>query len=356
MPAPPRAEALAAWDDMHQVAVVGAAPSEQSVVLDAGFDPLLVRAEDGMYVNHVWMICRALRFPQAQFERLHMNIAAELHDRFGRAGGGAEEVRLPSAFLSSYRYRGCLAPLLVWYCIHEQTVFCMLQEFLHLRYAHLVPEVRVWYWELLPSDANLNVVGERFHAAGLLPSLRYLLEYATNLPVADRTHLHDSTCAATHAGRAGPDALSTPAGSGRHTLWLGKDAFFYVEATERDTTFANSRAPDHHGELPPWVLSLLQSAGAGDPFTLQRNLDVGLSHFHARHGTAPQRLLRSIHWASLPLVWRPLFVRDVRVVATRAQCEAAQARLVKGVAAVWEDAPVVAEAIEILGRLTTCTD
>jgi hypothetical protein len=137
--------------------------------------------------------------------------------------------------------------------------------------------------------------------------------------------------------------------------------FFFVQMDspsfgEERLGHANCRAPDTHRELPPWVASLLVATTHAELFGLHRALDVCLGHFQQHHGSGAQRLLRSINWGNLPLVWRALFVRDVRAVTTCAQAEAAQARLVKSVSAMWEDAHVLAEAIELLARVTAVVD
>jgi hypothetical protein len=117
VPCPARNDALAGWDDMHRVAVapsVGGPLTVESgaggrpVVLNNSFSPLLERSED--CVNHIWAVVTALRFPLEAFEKLHLNIATELFERFGRAAG---DPGLPPVFVKSYRYRGVVAPLLV---------------------------------------------------------------------------------------------------------------------------------------------------------------------------------------------------------------------------------------------------
>ena len=78
-----------------------------------------------------------------------------------------------------------------------------------------------------------------------------------------------------------------------------------------------------------------------------------LSPFQREFGAPALRLLRSINWATIPLHWQPLFLRGVQTTTTAQQAADAQARLVKGAAAMWEDAEVVAEAVELLHDVTT---
>ena len=365
---PARAEALTAWRDMHptpppaepttSTAVTASTAAAAAVRMDVdggapvqvteGFAPLLVRQDKGMYINHVWVTCTALGFPLEDFEKHHASLAADVWDRFTRPSAATDEPRMPVPFVKAYRYRDTVAPLLVWYCIHEQAVVCIFQEYLHLRYGH-IPRVCCWYWQLLPDTANLNVVGEQFHEAGILPSLRWLVQYATEgIPY----RMACEAARSMHGRNVDQEAL----GPGAHAYWLGGDVFFFVRAETKDQATANNcRAPDAHGELPRWVMPMLRELTEGklDGFNLQRNVDICLAHFQTMHGGAAQRLLRSVNWSGLPLVWRPMFVRDIRHTTTRAQAEGAHEKLIKNVAAMWEDAPVVAEAIEILGRLTT---
>ena len=288
VPCPARNDALAGWDDMHRVAVapsVGGPLTVESgaggrpVVLNNSFSPLLERSED--CVNHIWAVVTALRFPLEAFEKLHLNIATELFERFGRAAG---DPGLPPVFVKSYRYRGVVAPLLVWYCIHEAEVVCMLQEFLHCRYGLLVPESRVWYWELLPSNVNMRTVGVNFHNAGILPSLRFILRHA--IPT---SRVGDPAVAQATAERLGArpaGRMHSEYGRGICALWLGDDVFFYMEQavpagdqTTTEVTVLDCRLPDNHRELPGWVADLIAEIAGLQTVFVHRTIDACLDTF-----------------------------------------------------------------------------
>ena len=359
-PQPPRADALLAWDDMHQVGhpsnelqVVG--PGERPIALQESFSSLLVESHE--CINHVRAIVEGLRFPLAVFETLHLNIATELFERFGRTAPGSQNNGAPPVvFVKSYRYKGVVAPLLLWYIIHEQEVLCMLQEFLHVRFGGAVPEAYVWCWQLLPANVNLRTVGANFHNAGILPSLRFLLRYGT--PTARVADPVVTVATAERLGNRHPWRMITEYGRNVCALWIGDDVFFYVEQTPRGSDGApggitDCRAPDTHTELPPWVLHLLADVAGVQTLYVQRTVDASLAHFQAEHGTPAVRLLRSINWGALPLHWRPLFMRGEEPSATPQQAADAQARLIKSSAAMWEDAEVLAQAIDLLSEVTT---
>lgn len=224
----------------------------------------------------------------------------------------------------------------------------MLQEFLHVRYPH-VPSATVWYWQLLPYYTNLETVGRHFDVAELLPSLRHLARLVlgpgdSSLMGAERVE---------RLGQRLYNQLSTDHGNGRHTLWLGTDAFFYVER-QSENALTNVRLPKTHKELPPWVLSLLMDVGrTKDPFALEKTVDHYLCQLEAT-GSRAVRLLRSINWATVPLVWKPLFMHDAVSTVSNREAQSSQARLIKAAAPSWEEAEVVSESIELLHRITGC--
>ena len=200
---------------------------------------------------------------------------------------------------------------------------------------------------MLPYHANLDHIGRNFDAEDILPSLRKLIQYtaAVRRPV-ELNHER----VALRGRRSGRD-LSTQYGQGRSALWVGMDVFFYVE-DETTETVTNVRVPTTHTELPPWVLDLLQEANRGlEIFAIQRNVDSYLQ----RMKTPSSRsigLLSTINWAAVPLVWTPMFMRDTESTVTCEEATTAQIRLIKGLAPSGEEPEVVAEAIEILHRVT----
>lgn len=374
--APSKADAVAAWTELRRGdegalvplgarEVTGAgggspvAPGSRPLVLGpGGFDALLVQNEESVYINHVWVICTQLRFPLERFECLHANVAAELFERVSK-------LERPHCFVQSYRYRDQVLPLLLWYRISEREVTCMLQEYLHVRHRH-IPEARVWVWQILPSQSNVNLVGAAFAQAGLYPSWSMIARYAAggDAPARHATALAAARLdVAAYAGRPEGDAsMHVEYDRGVIAFWIGEEVFFAVECRAGEESaetggarhpLANLRLPDTPQELPPWVAAVLMDRSPGlDRHGADANLQRFLTWFAGAHGGAATRLLRSINWPLLPLVWRPLFFRDVPVRTTGPESADAQTTLVKSVAALWEDAETLAEAIERLHQLT----
>lgn len=137
---PGRADAIAAWEDMHDESsdtpptagamMDGGCGPGGRVELADGFDPLLQRNDT--FVNHVFLVAvaaEASRPPAGApgavlprtgvravpagggIRRPHLHIATELCDRFGRKDGSPTG---PPVAMRAYRYRGVVAPLLVW--------------------------------------------------------------------------------------------------------------------------------------------------------------------------------------------------------------------------------------------------
>jgi hypothetical protein len=374
--APNKAEAVAGWTELRrgeegalvplasrEIALGGggppAVPNNRPLVLGpTGFDVLLVQSEESAYINHVWVICTQLRFPLDRFECLHANIAAELFERVSK-------LERPHCFVQSYRYKDQVLPLLMWYRISEREVAYMLQEYLHVRHRH-IPEARVWNWQILPSQSNLNLVGAAFAQAGLYPSWSMIARYAAGGDGPGR--LAPAAAArldvAAYAGRPDGDAaMHVEYDRGVTAFWIGEEVFFAVECRGEASMapaeggarhpLANLRIPDSPQELPPWVAGLLLERSPGlEIHGANANLQRFLSWFASTHGGAAVRLLRSINWPLLPLVWRPLFFKDIPVRTTSHESADAQTTLVKSVAAVWEDAETLAEAIEQLHQMT----
>ena len=357
---PSKADALLGWDEMHPASTAlvtiepaptppaawGVSPSPDVLMLGDSFDELL-DAESPQYVNHVGIICKTLQFPLAYFEEIHLHAASEL---FQRCTAESAQSVLPHVFVRSYRFKGVVAPLLVWYRVHEYQVTCMLQEFLHVRYPH-IPNAVVWYWQLLPYHANVELVGKGFDDEEVLPSLRNLLRYAA----VSRQPIRDVDAERLFArGQKDANQICTRYGQQRCALWLGTHVFFYVERDthEPGNELTNVRIPSTYQELPPWVMHLLVEVSPGvDAFAIGLNVNSYLQGLHNIASRSTQ-LLRGINWASVPLVWKPMFMQGGDTSATAQQAADAQARLLKSVAPSWEEPEVLSEAIERLGRIT----
>lgn len=233
---------------------------------------------------------------------------------------------------------------------------CMMQEFLHIHYPQ-IPEARMWHWQMLPPSANVDTVGSRFDSAGILPSLRFLVRYA--VPTSSLVKQRNLETLILHGMRSIDYRRPTSARVSRSTMpnafWIGADhLFFYVEDEEQQG-IANCRLPQTVGEdLPEWVVPLLADVSMTDEIHVKRNLDAALEQFAKENDAPAVRLLRSINWARLPLVWQPMFLVTTHH-GTVQQCEEAQVRLIRSVAREWESgsAEVVHEALTLLQHVTT---
>ena len=252
-------------------------------------------------------------------------------------------------FVRSYKRHGVISPLLVWYQIHEQEVVCLLQEFLHVRFPH-IPKAVVWYWQLLPYHANLHNIGRYFYAEEILPSLDKLLKFASS----DRKQGKVNPADVERRGMQPSDRMAIDYGNGLCAMWLGNDVFFFVEVSAQDqiNPLRNVRGPINHSEVPTWAMDLLSETNPGvDRFSLARNVDSFLQRMDSSASRAV-RLLRSVNWSAIPLVWRPLFMKNMNVTVSVRQASEAQVRLIKGISPEWEEAEIVAEAIDLLHRMT----
>ena len=356
---PSKNDALLGWDEMHPCTALvpmdnspepatpwGISPSGDVITLGDSFDSLL-ETESDQYVNHVWIICKTLQFPVSYFDTVHLHVATEL---FQRCTGDSAQSGLPHVFVRSYRFKGAVAPLLVWYRIHEYQVTCMMQEFLHVRYQH-IPSAAVWYWQLLPYHVNLDQLGKSFDDEDILPSLHKLLRFAAVPP---RTIGDLDNERLLMRGQKQPHHMSSHYGSGRCALWLGADVFFYIqkEADEDGNELTNVRIPGSYQEIPPWVMHLLVEVSIGvDAFAIGINVNNYLQRLQATASRSTQ-LLRSINWAAVPLIWKPTFMVGCDTCVTVQQAAEAQSRLIKAIAPSWEDPETVSETIERLGRIT----
>jgi hypothetical protein len=99
-------------------------------------------------------------------------------------------------------------------------------------------------------------------------------------------------------------------------------------------------------------MELLREASMStDFFGIARNVDSYLTRI-ATNPAPALRLLRTINWALVPLVWKPLFMKNAQVTVTPAQAADAQSRLLKELTPSWEEPETIAEAIELLNRFT----
>ena len=119
---PPKADALLAWEELHPPSTL-VTPNPDStelqlgpvsqgarvIILNNGFDPLL-KMDNEMYINHIWAICTALRFPLQSFEMAHVAIASELFQRCTADTNPENSGIRPQVFVRSYRYQGLVRP------------------------------------------------------------------------------------------------------------------------------------------------------------------------------------------------------------------------------------------------------
>ena len=113
-----------------------------------------------------------------------------------------------------------------------------------------------------------------------------------------------------------------------------REVFFYVTINpgeEQCTAATNVRLPRNHAELPAWVLPLLQDLvgpDSGDDEGLQRLLDDYLALFGRDTEPLSHRVLRRINWASLPLDWQPLYLKNYPLRISKRETSLAQQRLI----------------------------
>ena len=98
-----------------------------------------------------------------------------------------------------------------------------------MRFGH-VPAARIWYWQLVPRDVNLRLLGACFERAGILPSLRNLLHHCMASNAKEE-------CIIQRAVRMGHPAPTEEIHGATHhveldrgvsVLWIDDNAFFYV--------------------------------------------------------------------------------------------------------------------------------
>lgn len=147
-----------------------------------------------------------------------------------------------------------------------------------------------------------------------------------------------------------PPALNTMYGDRVGVLWLGDEAFAYVE---EQPGLTGCRPPTKPDELAPWIVPAIADAAAADVFSVQRNLSHYLEDFCRRPTTPAVRMLRAVNWAAIPLVWHPLFLLEAQQTHTLTECEQSQSRLLRSIGEEQADPEVLAEAAELLKRITT---
>ena len=224
----------------------------------------------------------------------------------------------------------------------------MLQEFLHVRYPH-VPGATVWYWQLLPYYTNHNNLGRNFDLYDVLPSLQKLVHFTAKNkgPISlDFMHIEQR-------GLRTKGELATEYGHHTFALWLGEHVFFYREVIgPSEPELCNIAIPQDHTELPQWSLDYLCEISNGlDAFAIARNVDAFLSQF-GRSTSSAQKVLSTINWATIPLVWKPTFMKNAETHVSTEQAVQAQTRLIKGICPSWEDAERLAETIDLLSIIT----
>jgi hypothetical protein len=124
-------------------------------------------------------------------------------------------------------------------------------------------------------------------------------------------------------------------------LWLGEEVFFFVsgtgsKATPESTGILGVRLPTSHSELPPWVVPLMEEQWRmGSTAEVEGQLDAYLSLFTVTSASVSPstRILRSIHWGSLPLHWQPVCLRNLPLRVSRKESMHAQARLMRNLGA-----------------------
>ena len=124
--------------------------------------------------------------------------------------------------------------------------------------------------------------------------------------------------------------------------------FFPVKKKTRKPT-------ETHTDLPQWVFTVLQEISGDDvdEIVLHRNVNMFLQRWNS---TGSDRrsviLLRSINWAVLPLIWRPLFMSDIPVCVPPSECRKAQIKLLTEVASEQDDVETLNAAAHMLGIIT----
>ena len=380
---PTRKHALAGWDDMHAGIVAGAAPSAdgagdppgrvgalapvplgpRTLVRATTWDDLLFIPETEGYVHQFWIMARVLNIPLAAFDREHGVLSMEMRERLASVH--------PEAMVRMYVLGNVVAPLLLWLREYQHVVAHNLQEFLHVVCPDR-PQCRVWHWSLLPHTTPLPLVATQFRLAELLPAFRGLEEIVLEAEPGELVPFEELERQGFRLQRdplrRHMDTAYDPRAEGAvpTALWFAPEVFFYVMRPGQDPNDPfNARPPADHTELPGWVLPALLAAHGrgGGPAArrfVTRNVDAYLATFAPAAGGSPaQQLLRRVNWGALPLVWRPVTLRDVPTCVTVAESAAAQTRLVlnatkhlvdEGAAAV-DAAAAHIGALRLLGRV-----
>lgn len=152
---PSKAEALEAWSETyHDVDAPRAEASLTLCNLQNGrivnvkdLNELIQKTDNGMVVNHIWLLCHVLQFPLKIFEKHHAVIGTDLLERMSKLH--------PHPMVLAYTLNGLTVPLLTWLSAHENRVSAILSEYLHCVW-HSLPECTTWHWQLLPHDVNLH--------------------------------------------------------------------------------------------------------------------------------------------------------------------------------------------------------
>lgn len=361
-PCPAMAEALAAWDSLQPACRATLKQAREAVdekedhYKTTTLDALVTGAQlpAGM-VSHAQLLVGELGFPRTQFEREHVRIANDLHERLHQA-----QQRAPRPKMQMYMVDEIPVPLFLWYATQRENALRFLREYIHLVWGGCSSPPAaaggtVWQWNLLPSSVPLALVTRHFEAAQLLP---YWTQLARCVLGEDIT-LPSMSTVETYAGRLQADTdmcVYDTERPGAFTMFLG-DAGVFFGVRSGGAGLRTVRLPQRADELPRWVKDLLEELVRSAPpqachYAVGANLDSYLAWFAAQPVGADVRLLREIDWGRLPLHWRPAFLREVPHTVTVAQADQAQARLLQEVAQDWDAAETLTAALERLNRIT----
>ena len=284
-------------------------------------DDLTTGNYGGLMFNHVWAFRTMLHFPIEPYNRKHIQIANDL----ARMVGDME----PMAIVRSYSVASePPVPLLLWFRMDEDQVLVMLQEYMHLCH----PECRMWHWQLVPSDATLSFVAKGFAAAGIFPSLDQLFAAIVHPPAKLPPFAELETLSDRLRKDPARRLMFTLYDNGACVMWLCGQVFFYTrnhpDTADSDQPIEPVHVPTTLSELPPWVPQLLRdTVTVADKMEDQINMYLQL--FIGASPSPTTEFLRKINWATLPLYWTPLFLKDVSVHVKKSQSREAQHRLVE---------------------------
>ena len=275
----------------------------------------------GLMFNHVWALRAMLHFPVELYQQKHIQIANDL----ARMVANIE----PMAIVRSYSLANeTPVPLLLWFRLDENQVFRMLQEYMHLCH----PECRMWHWQLVPSGITPSFVANAFAAANILPSLHQMFTTLLHPPA----KLPPFAVLESLAERLAKDPTHhlqfTLYENGAGVMWIHDQVFFYTRDEEDDDAkrvIERVHVPTTIEELPPWVPRLFKAST--DPATqkIEDHINIYLQLFIGANPSRTKEFLRQINWATLPLFWTPIFLKDPSLDVRKSDSREAQNRLVE---------------------------